>query len=177
MDTNDLPDHHLVQDSLDALRLGIDAGGLHGSLCGFLCAGHPLGGDWLRQLALDPVDTAAAAADTTLAGLLDASRTQLDDPALGFALLLPEEPLEARAEALLDWCRGFLGGFGLGAGRALSEEGEEALDDLGRIAATSLSFEDPQSDAESLEELVEFVRVAVLLLHGDSHRPAHAALH
>lgn len=177
MDAHPLPEFADVQDSLESLHLGIDAGGLHGSLCGYLCAGQPLAADWPRLLALEPADEAATVADPTLAGLLAASRAQLDDPALGFAPLLPDEPLEARADALLDWCRGFLGGFGLGAGRALSEEGEEALDDLGRIASTSLAFEDPASDAESLEELVEFVRVAVLLLHGDSHRPAHAALH
>ncbi len=177
MNADRTPEFAAVQDSLGTLGVGVDAGGLHGTLCGFLCAGQRFEADWPRQLALEPADDAATAVDPTLAALVAASRDQLDDPSLGFAPLLPDDRLESRAEALLDWCRGFLGGFGLGGGRPLSEEGAEALDDLARIAATSLTFEDPDSDAESLEELVEFVRVAVLMLHGDSHRPAHAALH
>jgi uncharacterized protein YgfB (UPF0149 family) len=95
---------------------------------------------------------------------------------MGFALLLPEDDasLADRADALLGWCRGFLGGYGLGAGDAVPEtpEAREALDDLGKIAASRLSYDDPEGDEAALLEVSEFVRVAALLLHGDgTHAP------
>jgi uncharacterized protein YgfB (UPF0149 family) len=171
----------VVQHELSTLALGVDADELHGSLCGFLAAGGELAGlQWPQKLALEGIDQDRLMPDRPLAQLLQASIEQLDDQALGFQLLLPDSaPLDARAEALLAWCRGFLGGFGLARGSARSEDAQEALTDLGRIAGTVLSFEDPEQDAESLEELVEFVRVAVLLLHDDGPPPAatHTTLH
>ena len=90
---------------------------------------------------------------------------------LGFALLLPDEDsaVAERADALLGWCRGFLGGFGLSAGAEppLSPEASEALDDMSKIAASRLSYDDPEGDEAALVEVAEFVRVAALLLYGD----------
>ena len=50
---------------------------------------------------------------------------------------------------------------------ALSEDSADALRDLAKMASSELSYEDPEGDEESLAEIVEFVRVAALLLHGD----------
>ena len=52
---------------------------------------------------------------------------------------------------------------------ALSEEGDEALTDLAKLAqASSEDFERGNDDDEdALAEIEEFIRVAVLLLHGD----------
>jgi uncharacterized protein YgfB (UPF0149 family) len=38
---------------------------------------------------------------------------------------------------------------------------------MGRIAASDLAYEDSEADENALAEIVEFVRVAALLLHGD----------
>jgi len=54
-----------------------------------------------------------------------------------------------------------------GAKPPLSEESQDALNDLSRIAASDLAYDDPDTDEEALEEVTEFVRVAVLLLHSD----------
>jgi uncharacterized protein YgfB (UPF0149 family) len=74
-----------------------------------------------------------------------------------------------RAEGLFDWCRAFLGAFGLAVGNTppLSAEGEEALADLARLAAAEPEAGEGDGEAEALAEIEEFVRVAVLLLHGD----------
>ena len=96
---------------------------------------------------------------------------QLADSDYSFRLLLPNDvaALELRAHALIGWCRGFLGGFGLGgrAASSLSGEGAEALQDLATLASSEPGFDSPESDEEALGELVEFVRVAALLLYGD----------
>lgn len=171
MDRPALPPHDDVTNEIARLRLGVDAPELHGSLCGFLSAGGELTRtDWLRRLEIepDPVDLGDGALDA----LYLATRAQLGDPGLGFELLVPEDeqPLDERAEALLAWCRGFLGGFGLvgRSTRPLSAEAREALDDLGKIAASNLSYDEPETDETALVEVSEFVRVAALLLHGDS---------
>ena len=96
---------------------------------------------------------------------------QLGDRSFGFELLLPEAdaPLMVRSGALFDWCRGFLGGFGLAAGGnpRLSEEGSEALGDIAKLAAAQPQEEGDDEDEAALAEIEEFVRVATLLLHGD----------
>jgi uncharacterized protein len=181
VDLSDLPPYTDVAADVDRLRLGIDPSELHGSLCGYVSGGGRAGReDWLHQLALeaDPGDGASG----VLAQLLETTRAQLDDDSLGFELLLPDDetPLSERADALLAWCRGFLGGFGLATGShaALSTDAAEALADLGRIAASELACDDPDNDEESLAEVGEFVRVAALLLHGDcNRRDGSASLH
>jgi uncharacterized protein YgfB (UPF0149 family) len=171
VDRPELPPHDAVTSELARLQLGADASELHGSLCGFLSAHGDLSRrDWLQRLEVEP-DPIELPPDGVLDQLYFASRAQLGDPDLGFALLLPddEQPVDERAEALLGWCRGFLGGFGLAGKRAeaLSAEAREALEDLGKIAASQLSYDEPETDETALTEVSEFVRVATLLLHGD----------
>jgi uncharacterized protein len=167
----DLPDHQGVAEEVRRLSLGIDASELHGLLAGYVCGGGQVTGrDWLRTVMLD--DQAPHPVDgEVLDQLFRATTGQLVDADFGFALLLPDpgQSLEQRAHGLLGWCRGFLGGFGLAAGAnpPLSDESTEALEDVGKIAGSQLSYDDPEGDEQALEEVAEFVRVAALLLHGD----------
>jgi uncharacterized protein YgfB (UPF0149 family) len=150
--------------------LAVDPSELHGALCGWLAAGGAGSPDWLAHVLADDA-IPAVATGSTFDQLREASAGQLEDRSFDFELLLPDAdaPLSIRSGALFDWCRGFLGGFGLSAGAEppLSEESRDALTDLGRIAASELSYEDPATDEEALEEVAEFVRVAALLLHSD----------
>lgn len=175
-----LPFHTEINAELVQLKLGIDACELHGSLCGYVSGGGRASpSDWLQRLALDEAAVAVPAADSALQRLFEATLAELDDDELGFELLLPGEdaPLEQRADALISWCRGFLGGFGLATGEhpPLSPESAEALDDLGKIAGSALAYDDPETDEEALAEVGEYVRVAALLLHGDCNRRGGAA--
>lgn len=168
--SSSLPGLYEIEEAVRAMGLGVGASELHGALCGWLAGG---GGDsprWLAQVMAD--DTLVApAANSTLDRLRAASVAQLSDRDFGFDLLMPESdaPLVVRSSALFDWCRGFLGGFGLAAGAEppLSEESSEALGDLARLAAASPQEEGDEDDEAALAEIEEFVRVAALLLHGD----------
>lgn len=163
----------LIDDVAQAVQrsgLGVDPSELHGALCGWLAGGGENARDWPARVLAD--DTLPAPeSGSALDELRQASAAQLDDRGFGFELLLPEgeSSLAARAEALFDWCRGFLGGFGLAVGAAppLSDEAEEALQDLARLAQAAPESSDDDEDADALAEIEEFVRVAVLLLHGD----------
>ncbi|MEP6906391.1 MAG: UPF0149 family protein [Pseudoxanthomonas sp.] len=162
-----------IEDIAEAsLRSGLaaDPPELHGALCGWLSAGGEDTVNWpARVLADDALP--APEAGSPLDELRTTTSAQLEDRGFGFELLLPEieDSLNARADALFEWCRGFLGGFGLAAGAhpPLSEEAEEALQDLARLAQAAPESSDDDEDEHALAEIEEFVRVAVLLLHGD----------
>lgn len=178
LDDLQLPAYDAVTAALHALRVGVDAGELHGALCGYLAAhGDVARDDWMQRLAID-ADADTVAADPVLDRLFRTTRAQFADSDLGFALLLPSDdtPVSARIDALLGWCRGYLGGFGLGAGNAptLSPDAQEALQDLGRIAGFAVAEDEVERDEDALAEIAEFVRVAVLLLHADVARDADA---
>ena len=163
-----LPDD--VDRAVTALGLAMPAAELHGALCGWLAGGGSAGPEWLAKVLADDA-LPAVPAGHALDRLREASVAQFEDRDFGFELLLPgaDASLGERSGALFDWCRGFLGGFGLAAGGhpPLSEESREALDDLARLAAASAQDEGDEEDEDALAEIEEFVRVAALLLHGD----------
>ena len=150
--------------------LASDPSELHGGLCGWLAGGGRNAPDWIAAVMADE-SLPAEPADSALARMRAATAAQLADRDFDLQLLLPEEEtsLALRSGALFAWCRGFLGGFGLAAGRdpPLSDEGRESLADLARFAAATAQDDGDEEDEEALAEIEEFVRVAVLLLHGD----------
>jgi len=178
-------------DELDAaaarLQLAEDASGLHGSLCGFLAGGGRMGKQSLVEaLHMDAEAATPSASDQALLErLVKQTETELADPELGFEPLMPadDRPLTERADALVDWCRGFLGGFGLGGAEThakLSDEAQEILKDLGTIAASSFEFGDEAEDEDSLIEVHEFVRMGAMLLFAECanrHGPSNDTVH
>lgn len=166
----DLPPIPAVEDAIRRLALGVSAAELHGSLCGWLAGGGVSRAEWLRDVLADPAAPVPDDGDV-LEQLRQATAEQLGDRDFAFELLLPpsDATLAERSGALFDWCRGFLGAFGLasGAGANLSEEAQEALGDLARLAAAQPQEEGDDEDEDALAEIEEFVRVAALLLHGD----------
>ncbi|WP_158880258.1 UPF0149 family protein [Rhodanobacter sp. L36] len=177
-------------DEIDALvvrlRLGTDASELHGSLCGYIAGGGSLRGtSVLAALQLDGEVTDVAPNDIALLDRLARQcESELADPELGFEPLLPEDdrPLAERAEATVEWCRGFLGGFGLAGTSAhanLSDEAQEVLRDLGVIAASSFDFDNQEEDEDALIEVHEFVRIGAMLLHAEcaAHDSSSGTVH
>lgn len=158
-----------VETALEPMQLGLSPAELHGGLSGWLCGGGDPHGNWLGRILAD--DAVSETQSPPLLALRDATAAAIGDPDFGFALLLPAAgtTLEARGNALFEWCRAFLGGFGLAAGAApmLSDEAREALDDLARLAAAEAESGGDEEDEAAFLELEEFVRVAALLLHGD----------
>lgn len=153
------------------LGLAASAAELHGALCGWLAGGGADVADWPARVMADP-ELPTPARGSALDLLRQATSSRLEDGEFGFELLLGEDeaPLRQRAQALFDWCRSFLGGFGLAAGATppLSEEGSEVLQDLGKLAGAQVQdIDEDDEDESALSELEEFARVAALLLHGD----------
>lgn len=168
--SDELPSWSSVDAQARALTLSATPSELHGTVCGWLAGGGADGPDWLAKVLADE-QAPRPEEGSPLDAMRAVSRAQFEDRDFGFALLLPDEdaPLSERSEALFDWCRGFLGGFGLAAGKdpPLSDEGREALDDLARLAAATPEPDGDEEDEAAYAEIEEFVRVAALLLHGD----------
>ncbi len=171
MSDHDLPAPARIEAESSRLGLATSAWELHGSLCGWLAGGGANERGWLASVFAD-ASVAAPDAGSPLDVLRTATAAQLDDRSFEFELLLPDADasLAERSGALFDWCRGFVGAFGLAAGdraSALSPESREALADLAKLAAAEPQDDGDEEDEEALVEIEEFVRVAALLLHGD----------
>ena len=176
------PDHAEVAAILDALRLGVGVSDLHGSLTGYLCAGGKAAEGWLAALALDD---APASAEERLRPLRRACERQFAEARADIEPLLPPPaaPLAQRAQALVEWCRGFLGGFGLGGATAhspLPADAKEILADLGTIAASRLEHSESAEEERAFAEVLAFVCTATALLRrqvAEARRHARQSLH
>ena len=173
--------HAQLGELLATLRFGIGPSDLHGSLTGYLCGGGVADSHgWLAALELDPDEAAAEIPQTVLTDLYEQCAAWFDDPALSFEPLLPpaDTALDSRADALVEWCRGFLGGLGL-AGlsqqHGLSADGTEILKDFGTIAGTHFEYADGEEDETALVEVIEFIRIGVLLLHAELTTPVRGS--
>jgi uncharacterized protein YgfB (UPF0149 family) len=165
-----LPSWSEVRAEIDTLGLAMTPAELHGAISGWFAGGGADTPGWLARVLADD-SLPPVPRDNVLDAVRAASLAQLGDRGFGFELLLPgaDASLTERSGALFDWCRGFLGGFGLAAGASppLSEESTEALADIARLAAATAQDEGDEEDEDALAEIEEFVRVAALLLHGD----------
>lgn len=151
---------------------------LHGLLLGRSCAGSGFeAGPWLvdaaELLGSEPQDNVRQA----LLGLQEMVKGELTGEDIAVVLLLPDDeaPLADRAVALGQWCQGFLGGFGLTArDGALSGEAMEVLQDLSAIAQVQSSLEESEDGESDYMEVMEYLRVAPLLLFSECTKPVAA---
>ena len=162
------PDYSDTKLALYRAQAPLDAAESHGVLCGMLSARGSLQWEaWLDEF-LEDWD-AAAESMRVLRELFDTTMQELLSEDLAFELYLPHDaaPLHERTQALASWCQGYL--YGLGAGGIgersdLPPDTRELIEDFSALAQA----ETGAGSAEELEriyvELVEFVRVGVLLI-------------
>ncbi len=161
-----------LNDLLAGKNLLVNPSELHGVLCGRIATGERLSDPDLDKLLMELLDVELDLFDEleqTLHALYGHCLSQIQFQGFEFSPLLPDDefPLPERTDALGEWCQGFL--FGLSAaGADLAsvdvQDVEEVLTDLASFA--KLRGEDADEDDESnFMELVEYVRVAVLLIH------------
>jgi hypothetical protein len=172
-DHETLPDYEDLQRVLEDLESLNGASETHGVLCGLLVARGVELDAWMQHLigAAEkiPSDSLQAEIETLLPHLYRATVTQLGDPELGFNLLLPRDGviLEERADALAKWCEGFIYALGLGGvgeGALSDEDLKEFLANMTEISHATAEQEDDDNDEEQAYiELVEYVRLGVLL--------------
>ena len=170
---DDLPDHDDLQRVLEDLESLNSASETHGALCGLLVARGVEQDAWLRHLLSGVEDVPPDVLQTETGALLQqlyrATVLQLNDPEFGFRLLLPadEAALAERADALAQWCEGFVYALGLGGleESALGDEDlREFLSNMTEIShATAEQDDDDDEGEQAYVELVEYVRMGILL--------------
>ena len=143
---------------------------MHGLLTGLVCGGDidPSFMTLLQQLTND-----GKAFNHSLTELLKKIYTELKatllDDGFGLQLLLPnveDSHLFTQVEALAGWVNHFLLGLGVTQPKLEQVTGEagEAIDDLRTIAQLGYDEdEDKEILEQSLEEVLEYVRIAALL--------------
>lgn len=146
-----------------------EAAEAHGTLTGALCAASAYRlEDWLGEIL--PDGRADPMTHESCRACFEATARALRDADMAFQVLLPDddEPIDARATALGQWCQGFL--YGLGTSpiddvTGLPGEVGEVVRDLSEITRIGVDArESLESNESAYAELVEFVRVGVQLL-------------
>lgn len=172
-----IPNFLAILSALEKLETEVTPSEVHGTLCGLLCSKVSATADqWQDSLwphmERDENDLIKAESMEKLNQLHDISRLQLNDPNCEFELLLPDDddPLETRVNALGDWCQGYLVGLTLGGINDFSplpENAREVVNDMVEIAraGTSYDLEDSEEDENAYAELVEYLRVGILLIN------------
>ncbi len=171
-----LPDYSALEQALNNTALKLHPSQVHGLVCGILC-GHPNSrtAAWEELITGSEKKSNSKKTHDLLQSLYDVSAKQLDEFLFEFQLMLPTETeaLPVRAEALTLWCQGMLTGLKLAqvslVDRAPSDT-TEAINDLIEIA--KMNFEEVMANEEdetAYVELVEYVRMAVILIYENMH--------
>lgn len=166
------PDFALLSEQLKP----IDPAEMHGMLCGMLCVAPNLtDSTWLERIIDDlPPGGLNWDIQQALLAIYQITWSQLHADDFRFTLWLPDDEtsLNWRLAGFRRWCQSFLSGLGAGGMDkhwALSDEVQEFLNDL-LILAQSIEDEPEAADEDNEQdylELVEYVRMGVLLMHQD----------
>jgi uncharacterized protein YgfB (UPF0149 family) len=163
----------------------------HGTLAGALCSSRDYGlMEWLREILPEDSPEDEALQSSVLQNVYNSMVRTLVGSDADFEPLLPDDdsPLALRADALSQWCQGFL--YGLGSGTTsdpgqVSTEAGEIIRDITEITHVGVDADDETEENEvAFAEVVEFVRVGVQLLfaelapaRGEEPEPGAASIH
>jgi len=160
-----------LDESLREVHADTGAAEAHGIMCGVLCAGAAPREDWMRQIlhAGRRGEWDTGDGRHLLLAVYEETRRQLLSPGFEFHPLWPDddEPLEERSAALGTWCGGFLSGLGLAGLGNLGElpcDSRDVIADLSKFSTIRGSDGADESEETAYAELVEYVRVGVMLV-------------
>jgi len=179
---NVTPDYNALASALSQQGVGMTPAEMHGLLSGILCGGNE-DASW-KTLVHDLTNEGMAFSQSLaskLQALRDSTASTLEEEGYLFQLMLPDDEdisVFDRADALAGWVNHFLLGLGVTQPKLEKVTGEtgEAIDDLRTIAQLGYDEDEDQEELEqSLEEVIEYVRVAALLCHDTFTRPQPTA--
>nr|WP_038381486.1 YecA family protein [Pantoea sp. IMH] len=170
--SNTMPGYDQLASALTQQGVGMTPAEMHGLISGMICGGNK---DSSWQTLVHELTNEGMAFSQSLSqplqqlhqGIGDA----LEEEGFLFQLYLPDDDdisVFDRADALAGWVNHFLLGLGVSQPKLDKVKGEtgEAIDDLRTIAQLGYDEDEDQEELEqSLEEVIEYVRVAALLCH------------
>ena len=173
-------DFSRINIALNRLGALTDAAETHGIMCAYICSGADEDNrDWLEPIlpAEDIEEAFNNENGQLLIELYHFSLKQLQSFEFDLFVLLPDDnaTIAERSEAIGAWCQGLLTGLAMaeaGIRDDAPEELEETLNDLTKI--TLIDYDDADNTEENemaYMEVVEFVRMATLLVHSVLNTP------
>lgn len=161
-----------LQHKLTTANASADASEVHGVICGVIASNQELPVYWFAELfdQAEEGDLLVADCRTEIEGLYANTTRQIEGTGLGMQLLLPddENSLTTRAQAVSQWCQGFLYGVGLSGDafeQQLSDEAREALEDIASFTRMDIDgIEESEEEEDALVEITEFIWVASMLI-------------
>jgi yecA family protein len=177
---NDSDHYNQVAAALAGVNADVSAAEAQGMLCGLFCSpNEPAAARWVAQVldGLSPKGEPAREALEALTTLYHDTQDRLQNDSLAFEPLLPDDeaPLSERAQALGQWCEGFLLGVGLAESHdpaKLPREANEVINDLTEIARIDTDTEADEDSEIAYTELVEYLRAATLLVREHTALPS-----
>ncbi len=175
--TISLPTYDDLAEALEKTTLKLHPSQVHGLITGILC-GNPNSSTAWEELVTG--DKEPKSTHELLQTLYNKTENQLEEFLFEFHLLLPsdEDSLTERAEALTVWTQGFLTGLKLAEVQIVDRpvgDITEAINDIIEIA--KMNYEEvvaSEEDEAAFVELVEYVRMAVILIYQDLHDTLNA---
>jgi uncharacterized protein YgfB (UPF0149 family) len=172
MKQTNLPTYAELDQVLSKTTLKLHPSQVHGLVSGIL-SGNPKSSAAWEELVTGGKESPKT--HEVLQELYDVTKKQLEEFLFDFQLILPAdtEELPKRAEALTLWSQGFLTGLKIAQVQIVEREPSdvtEAINDLIEIA--KMNYEDvvaSEEDEVAYTELVEFVRMAVILIYEELH--------
>lgn len=169
-------DYQSITSALQRLEIAADAAECHGAMSSVICLTGEAGlQPWLSahfpeiEHAIAEGNALAGETRQLIAELYQQVLQQLQRGQFDYELLMPEdtESLAMRTEALANWCQGFLLGLRCSGVSDISKfNGDlaEILEDITEISQVSGGgLEDTEEEERSWTELVEYLRVGVML--------------
>ena len=166
-----------VTQALSRVDIASDAAECQGSMSAVICFTGTDGFSLWLGAHLPEVESGKMAGDALASetaqvtyDLYQDTLSQLQTGELKFQLLLPDDDtdLELRTEAMVHWCQGFLLGLGyVGISDTKRFQGElaEIINDITEISQMTIGELDySEEEEQSYAELVEYLRVGVMLL-------------
>lgn len=179
---NATPNYNALAAALSQQGVGMTPAEMHGLISGILCGGNQ-DPSW-KTLVHDLTNEGIAFSQSLslpLQSLHESIAEALEDEGFLFQLMLPDDDditVFDRADALAGWVNHFLLGLGVTQPKLDKVTGEtgEAIDDLRTIGQLGYDEDEDQEELEqSLEEVIEYVRVAALLCHDTFNHPQPTA--
>jgi len=155
---------------------------LHGLLSGVACTGLKIRPDSLINLVLKHLDADSCSERnrSAILAMHEVVEREMFSSDSRYAIFLPDDELDLtqRLRCLTAWCQGFLVGFGTATAQQqvsrFSPETEEALKDIVNIAnmaddsaTEDGAEEDVEADEVAYAQIVEYLKVAVLLMSSE----------
>ena len=174
-------DYDHLCDALGRVNATAEAAESHGILCGMLCAKGAVAPDeWITYLVEDELEGANVLTQEALRllqGLHSRTIKQICGGDFELTLVLPDDDsdIRLRIENLSLWCQGFLVGLSVAGVTDLAElptDAQEIALDMVQISQAGMDPEEEEDPNEAAyAEVVEYVRMGVLVIYGEMHPP------